>query len=132
MLEALNGALVIFFYRRICEAHPAVLQGHLDHVISALEACSAALPEDDPTGLGTAWPVFIAGCEALTPSRREAFMRWLDKASIICGSAYFVTARNIMVNLWQDQDGHLTTNRGDPMPSWIEIVKQDQAWPLFG
>ncbi|KAJ5408749.1 hypothetical protein N7509_002632 [Penicillium cosmopolitanum] len=131
MLEALNSALVIFFYRRIREAHPAVLQGHVDSVIYALEECKASLLEDGPTGPGTAWPAFIAGCEALTTSRRNAIMQWLNDASSTCGYASFATARDIMVKSWQRQDEHLAANRGDSMPSWIDIVKEEQIWPLF-
>ncbi|KAJ5747652.1 uncharacterized protein N7511_009348 [Penicillium nucicola] len=131
MVEALNAALVIFFYRRIRQTHPAALQGHVDNVITALESCSAALAPDDPTGPGTAWPLFIAGCEAMSPSRREAITNLLDRASSVCGFAAFTTARNIITEVWSRQDEHLTANRGDIMPSWVDTVKQGHIWPLF-
>ncbi|KAJ6179436.1 hypothetical protein N7519_009897 [Penicillium mononematosum] len=131
MVEALNAALVIFFYRRIRKTHPAALQGHVDSVIAALQACSATLTQDDPTGPGTAWPLFIAGCEAMSTARREAVMSMLDKASSICGFAAFGTARNIITEVWRKQDEHLTANRGEAMPSWVDVVKQGQIWPLF-
>lgn len=131
MLEALNGALVIFFYRRCRDTHPALLQGHIDSVIKALEECSEALSQGDPTGPGTAWPAFIAGCEAITSTRRGACMRWLSHASSVSGYVSFATARDIMTKVWRKQDEHLVASRGDPMPSWIEVVKQDQTWPLF-
>ena len=131
MLDALNGALLIFFYRRIRDAHPAVVQGHIDSVITALEECSASMSQNDPTGPGTAWPAFIAGCEAITSHRREAIMRWLDHANSISGYSSYITARDILTKVWCRQDEHLSTSRGDPMPSWIDVVKQDQIWPLF-
>lgn len=131
MLEALNGALLIFFYRRVREAHPAVLQGHVDNVIMALEACSASMDQSDPAGPGTAWPAFIAGCEALTSARREAFIRWLDNASSACGFSSFATARDIMTKVWRKQDEHLAANRGDPMPCWTDVAKEENTWPLF-
>lgn len=131
MLDALNGALLIFFYRRIRDAHSAVLQGHVDSVIVALEECSASMSENDPAVTGTAWPAFIAGCEAITSRRREAIMRWLDHASSVSGYASFDTARDILTKVWQRQDEHLLTTRGDPMPSWLDVVKEDQIWPLF-
>ncbi|KAJ5790613.1 transcriptional regulator family: Fungal Specific TF [Penicillium psychrosexuale] len=131
MVEALNAALVIFFYRRIRQTHPAALQGHVDSVITALQACSATLTQDDPTGPGTAWPLFIAGCEAMSTARREAIMIMLDRASSICGFAAFGTARNIITEVWRKQDEHLTANRGESMPSWVDTVKQGQVWPLF-
>lgn len=128
MLEALNGALMIFFYRRVREAHPAVLQGHVDSVIMALEACSASMDQGSPTG--TAWPAFIAGCEAITPSRREAFMRWLDNASSVCGYRSFATARDIMIKVWRRQDEHLAAKR-DFTPCWMDVAKEENTWPLF-
>jgi arginine metabolism regulation protein II len=131
MVEALNAALVIFFYRRIRQTHPAALQGHVDNVIAALESCSAALAPDDPTGPGTAWPLFIAGCEAMSSSRRDAITSLLDRASSVCGFAAFSSARNIIYELWRRQDEHLTANRGDIMPSWVDTVKEGQIWPLF-
>ncbi|KAJ5112352.1 transcriptional regulator family: Fungal Specific TF [Penicillium argentinense] len=131
MLEALNSALVIFFYRRIREAHPAVLQGHVDSVIHALQECSASLSEEVFSGPGTAWPAFIAGCEAITTPRREAIMQWLEDAGDKCGFASYATARDIMIKSWRRQDEHLTANRRDAMPCWIDIAKEEQIWPLF-
>ncbi|KAJ5556325.1 hypothetical protein N7494_000240 [Penicillium frequentans] len=131
MLEALNEALMIFFYRRIREVHPAVLQGHVDNVINALEECNDTLSQDAQSGPGTAWPIFIAGSEALTTNRREAVLRWLDNASSKCGCTSFATARDVMMKVWRKQDEHLMANRGDRILSWIEIVKEEQTWPLF-
>jgi arginine metabolism regulation protein II len=131
MVEALNAALVIFFYKRIRHTHPAALQGHVDSVITALEACSATRTKEDPTGPGTAWPLFIAGCEAISAPRREAIMTLLDIASAVCGFAAFSAARNIICEVWRKQDEHLTANRGESMPSWVDIVQQGQTWPLF-
>lgn len=131
MLEALNSALLIFFYRRLRDVHPVVLQGHVDSVINALEECSASLAEDDPTGPGTAWPVFIAGCEAITQPRREAILRILDKASSKSGLVSFGTARSIIMKVWSKHDENVVANRGEVMPSWIDIARQDQTWPLF-
>ncbi|KAJ5113291.1 transcriptional regulator family: Fungal Specific TF [Penicillium angulare] len=130
MLEALNEALMIFFYRRIREVHPAVLQGHVDNVINALE-CGSSLSDDDQMGPGTAWPVFIAGSEALTSPRREAIMQWLNNASSKCGFTNFAIARDLLMKVWYKQDEHLVTNKGDPMLSWIEVAKEERIWPLF-
>ncbi|CAG7935792.1 unnamed protein product [Penicillium salamii] len=131
MVEALNAALVIFFYKRIRNTHPAALQGHVDSVIAALEACSATRTEHDPTGPGTAWPLFIAGCEAISNTRRQAITGLLDRASAVCGFAAFSTARNIITEVWRRQDEHMTANRGESMPSWVDAVQQGQTWPLF-
>lgn len=131
MLRALNGALVIFFYRRIRRVHPSILAGHVDNVLTALARFSDSLPQGNLTGPGTAWPAFVAGCEALTASRREAIMQWLDNAELVCGFAAVRTARDIMRELWARQDEHLATNRGDPTPTWIDIARERDIWPLL-
>ncbi|KAL2827318.1 fungal-specific transcription factor domain-containing protein [Aspergillus cavernicola] len=99
MLRALNAALVICFYRRIRRVHPAILAAHVDGVIVALADFTAALPQGHHTGPGGAWPAFIAGCEALTTSRREAILLWMEIAISTCGPAGFRAAINIMIEL---------------------------------
>ncbi|KAL4735283.1 fungal-specific transcription factor domain-containing protein [Aspergillus similis] len=131
MLRALNAALVIFFYRRIRRAHPAILAAHVDSVISSLTDFTAGLPPEHRTGPGAAWPAFIAGCEALSSQRREAILAWLDSAIANCGPVGFSAARDIMVDLWHKQDGHLERNRGEPMPTWTTFVREREIWPLF-
>ncbi|KAL2838521.1 fungal-specific transcription factor domain-containing protein [Aspergillus pseudoustus] len=131
MLRALNAALVIFFYRRIRRVHPAIMAAHVDTAIASLAEFTSSLPPGQSTGPGAAWPAFIAGCEALTAPRRDSIARWLENAISTCGPAGFRAARDIMVELWQRQDEHLHTNRNDPMPTWIDFVREKQIWPLF-
>ncbi|KAL4876734.1 fungal-specific transcription factor domain-containing protein [Aspergillus karnatakaensis] len=131
MLRALNAALVIFFYRRIRRVHPAIMASHVDSVILSLADFTAALPQEHRIGPGAAWPAFIAGCEALTASRREALLQWIETTISTCGPAGFSTARDIMVELWRRQDDHLEMNRGDPMPTWTTFIQERQIWPLF-
>ncbi|KAI9370259.1 fungal-specific transcription factor domain-containing protein [Aspergillus egyptiacus] len=132
IMRALNAALVIFFYRRIRRVHPAVLAAHVDSVIAALTDFTASRPPGKQCiGLGGAWPVFIAGCEALTTSRRERIRSWVDNAISTSGPAGFRAAREIMTELWRRQDKHLETSRGEPMPTWIDFVRERQIWPLF-
>ncbi|KAL4997459.1 fungal-specific transcription factor domain-containing protein [Aspergillus recurvatus] len=131
MLRALNAALVIFFYRRIRRVHPAIMAAHVDSVISSLTDFTAALPHEHRTGPGAAWPVFIAGCEAITSQRRQAILAWLDNAISHWGPVGFSAAKDIMVNLWLKQDDHLERNRGEPMPTWTTSIREEGIWPLF-
>ncbi|GFF57623.1 hypothetical protein IFM62136_03501 [Aspergillus lentulus] len=131
MLRALNGALLIFFYRRVRQVHPAVLAGHVDDVITALADFQKAVPAEHPMSPATAWPMFIAGCEALTASKRDAVLQFFNRAESICRFPIFQTAREILTDVWNQQDQHLETNRRDPMPTWITIVRQKNLWPLF-
>ncbi|KAF9894023.1 hypothetical protein FE257_008995 [Aspergillus nanangensis] len=131
MLRALDASLMIFFYRRIRQVHPAILGGYVDNVISALHQFHAALPQDSYGGPGSAWPAFVAGCEATTSARREGILKCLEKAEMIRSFASFATAKNIMNELWRMQDEHLVRNRGDAFPTWIDVLKAGQSWPLL-
>lgn len=131
MVQALDAALVIYFYRRVRNIHPIALEGHVESVIGALTKFHEVLPQGDPTGPGTAWPAFVAGCEAITPTRREAISKWLDNAESIARFAAFKTAKTIMSKLWARQDEQLKINRGDPIPTWVDVVKKERMWPLF-
>ena len=130
MLRALNAALVIFFYRRIRQAHPHILERHVDHVISGLKDFCATLPPNEPIGLGSIWPAFIAGCEASDPTRRDAIMQWLDRAYASCRFTSFSTAKTIMETLWSGQDQYLAT-RGELIPTWIDLCKEKRIWPML-
>ncbi|KFY24890.1 hypothetical protein V493_04972 [Pseudogymnoascus sp. VKM F-4281 (FW-2241)] len=74
MLRALNAALVILFYRRVRNVNPLILQGHVDHVVQALNQFDQALINHNSQGPGTPWPAFIAGCEAISETHREALL----------------------------------------------------------
>ncbi|KAJ5679323.1 hypothetical protein N7462_007567 [Penicillium macrosclerotiorum] len=130
-LKALNAALVILFYRRVRNVHPAILEGQVDCVIEALRALNASCPNMHPYGHGTLWPVFIAGCEALTTDRRESLLGFVESAEVGAGLAPFHMVKDIMGELWQRQDEHLSTRCRGPVPTWMDVVMERQIWPIF-
>ncbi|GKZ45910.1 hypothetical protein AbraIFM66951_008780 [Aspergillus brasiliensis] len=131
LLQALNSALVIFFYKRIRQVHPAILESQVDKVISALGDFDAALVDADHTGPGTVWPLFIAGCEATTSDRRQLIKVLLDKGEARCGFSTYQTVRDVMKQVWDKQDAHFTRRRGDTFPTWLDVVKSKQIWPIL-
>ncbi|GLA33870.1 hypothetical protein AnigIFM63309_003893 [Aspergillus niger] len=131
LLQALNSALVIFFYRRIRQVHPAILESQVDKVISSLNEFDVALVEADHTGPGTVWPLFIAGCEATTPERRQSITLLLDKGEARCGFSAYHTVRDVMNHVWDKQDAHFTRSRGEAFPTWLDVVKSKQIWPIL-
>ncbi|KAF7596373.1 hypothetical protein BBP40_002117 [Aspergillus hancockii] len=132
MLRALNTALVIFFYRRIRNVHPSILQSHVDEVVAALRDFDLALVQHKVSGPGPAWPAFMAGCEAMAPSKRDALLRWIEKGGAQCGFAAFGIAKDVMTAVWKEQDGYFRFNRtGGPLPTWMDILRQWKLWPML-
>lgn len=131
IIQALNSALVILFYRRICKVHPRILENQVEKVITALQSFSAMLPGANHAGPGFLWPVFIAGCEAMTKDKRESILEIIRMAECKCGLASFTVAKEVMSELWQKQDDHLVANRREPIPTWIDVLRERQDWPMF-
>lgn len=130
MFRALTAALVIFFYRRIYRVHPHILEHHVDDVIGELERFRATLHPNEPIGLGSIWPAFIAGCEATDSRRRDAIVQWLDRSYAYCRFTPLSTAKAIMTALWHKQDECLAA-RGQLITTWIDIAIQEKIWPIL-
>jgi arginine metabolism regulation protein II len=131
VLRAFNAALVILFYRRVRQVHPGILQGHVDSVINAFLAVHATPSEVEHAGPGTLWPIFLAGCEATTKERREAILKIVELSKERCGLSPVDIAEDIMTAVWNRQDEHLKDNRREPLPTWMDVLKERKVWPLF-
>lgn len=130
-IRALNSALVIFFYRRVRQVHPSILEGHIDDVITALHDFNASLTESSQTGPGTVWPLFIAGCEAMTSTRRGSILSLLEAGEAKCQFAPFRTARKVMVEVWNHQDDDSASYQRESIPSWLDVVQRRRIWPML-
>ncbi|CAI7581334.1 unnamed protein product [Penicillium pancosmium] len=124
IVKAFNAGLVILFYRRVRKVHPGILSGQVDIVIRSLQALHAELPMVDHTGPGTIWPVFMAGCEAMTKDKRNAILELLEKSDQNCRLPPFQVARCVITRLWEKYDK-------EHVYSWMDILKEHRAWPMF-
>lgn len=133
MIHALNAALVIFFYRRIRQVHPAILRAHVDDVISSLHEFDAALYQDGLPCPGTGWPAFVAGCEAIVPQQRRWLLMWMEKASTRSGLPVFGASKEVMMEVWRQHDEHSSSSIRcrERLPTWVEVLKQRNFWPIF-
>ncbi|KAE8420668.1 fungal-specific transcription factor domain-containing protein [Aspergillus pseudocaelatus] len=131
ILRALNSTLIIFFHRRVRRTYPAILEREVERVITSLLAFHRRLKVEDPLGLGTLWPLFIAGCEAITDKQREPIRYLLEKSNLMSGLAPFKIASDLVTEVWRRQDEQLTANWQAPFPSWIDISKERTIWPIF-
>lgn len=104
MLRALNTALEIFFYRRIRDLHPRILQGYVSDVIDSLKSFEEALASHNLEGPCPVWPLFMAGCEAVRPKDREFFTELTQRGVEQFGISSFKTAGDIMSTVWKRRD----------------------------
>lgn len=136
--KALNAALVIYFYRRVRHVNPCILQTFVSQVVEAISQLQADSREQDMAGAGTAWPVFMAGCEALREVERDALMNWLLKTGQQSGFAMYNSAVQVMQQVWKQRDSdsgsgmYLANQSGGPGSfSWMDESKQKLEWLLF-
>ena len=132
MVRALNGALVIFFYRRISNVHPWILQAHVRNVAQALRDFDNSCGIFNIDGPGSPWPVFMAGCEAVAKPDREYFSEWLDRAFAKTGFDRFKTIKACMEEVWQKRD-HFSQGKGKGTQSitWVDICKEKHIYVLL-
>lgn len=141
MLRALSSALVIFYYRRIKHVNPWILQSHVDDVILALQSFDESLTKQNLRGPGTAWPAFVAGCEAGVGSRRDTLMNWIETAFWKTGFQSFKSAQEIMKEVWARRDQTKMSPRSvragtNSVPTyshstWIEICREKNEWVIL-
>ena len=140
MIRALNSALVIFFYRRIRDVNSWILQSHVDNVISALRAFDVALAQQRIPGPGTAWPAFMAGCEALSSSRRDSLLTWTETAFSQSGMYGFKAAGELMQEVWRRRDeaatspGSTSSNSSAPLKApwtWVAVSREQNLWAML-
>lgn len=142
MLQALNSALVIYFYRRIRDVNAWILQSHVDDVINALRNFDLALDQMNLQGPGTAWPAFVAGCEASPGARREILLKWIDTAFWKTGQSCYRAANGIMQEVWARRDQVAASPRstrssggksGKPhsTPTWVEVSREKKEWVIL-
>jgi arginine metabolism regulation protein II len=127
MVRALGSALVIFFYRRIRNVNPLVLQDSVNDVIEFLHSFDDALEQHGLLGPGTAWPAFIAGAEAMSIRQRHHISAWLDKGFSKSGFESYRVTKNVLVEVWRRRDE--AEGSGD-CSTWMDVCRDMRCWPL--
>ena len=111
LADTINGliqtSLSIFFYRRIFDLDPDILQQKVLQVRDCLVRCC----EDDDSGTTTihnsavfVWSAFIAACEAQDQLVREFFSTWFRNAARQTGLHFFLRSLSQIEKVWLDGD----------------------------
>ncbi|TVY62195.1 Arginine metabolism regulation protein II [Fusarium oxysporum f. sp. cubense] len=132
LVRALNFALGIFFYRRVYNVHPHILQDYINNVMHALQEFERRCDREKQGWPGSPWPAFMAGCEAMTKEKRDYFANWFERAFDQTGFTRLVTARKCMYQVWERQDRFVMG--GDEMQrhwTWMDISKERNLYVLL-
>lgn len=133
MVKALNQGLLIFFYRRIQYLDPRLLQPYVAGVIQALRNSREVCLTYNVEGSGPAWPVFMAGCEAISQLDRDFVTSWMDEAYSRTGFTRFKTCKECMQMVWQrrSESHQKDPCTGDPNWSWTDICRERNLQPML-
>lgn len=131
LVQALNFALTILFYRRVRHVHSAILESQIDNVIVALDAFSTKQNQEIIPGPGTLWPAFIAACEATKKEQREAIWNIVSKGEKKSGLAPFRMVKDVISEVWMMQDDQRTETCARPLPTWMDLLRAKQSWLVF-
>lgn len=149
MHRAMNAALVIFFYRRIRNVHPWILQIYVKNVVEALRDFDRDITRNSTYKcgtVGTPWPAFIAGCEAITKNDQAWFVAWLRERATKSPSAGTDSALDVMREVWRRRAAARDANathahshhsgvgpRGNSHVefTWVRILQERKNWPML-
>ncbi|XEV01592.1 hypothetical protein FSHL1_006879 [Fusarium sambucinum] len=133
LVRALNFALIIFFYRRIYNVHPHILQQYVNVVAQSLQEFELYCEKEGQGGPGSPWPAFMAGCEAMTKKYRDYFEDWFDRAFARTGFTRLLTAKKCMQKVWEWLDCS-QVNDGELMQrywTWMQISEEQDLYILL-
>lgn len=114
---AIHNSLILYFYRRIHNVNPMILQPYVDRVIENLEKMERHKLESSILNTSIIWPGFMAAVEARGSLRRHAALDWLKKTAKASGWRSFDTASRVTEELWRVQ------REENPDATWVDVLR---------
>ncbi|KAI1082091.1 fungal-specific transcription factor domain-containing protein [Whalleya microplaca] len=119
MINAMQHALAIYFYRRIYDVDASLLQPLVVSVHDSLLRCQGTGSGTMLGSLGLKWPAFIAACEAEGLEVRHSFSNWFESSAQITGLSTFTSTLDIIRETWEAR----CTSNGSKV-AWIDLLKK--------
>jgi len=110
MLTAIHHALAIYFYRKVYDLDPALLQQRVVAVRDCLFRCENAVPCAVYGSAGFVWPAFIAACEATDEAVQASFADMFTKISERSGFSVFTDTLADIRQTWLDKAQGMKNN----------------------
>ncbi|KAL2698473.1 hypothetical protein AAEP93_009861 [Penicillium crustosum] len=118
MLNAMQNALAIYFYRRIHDVDASLLQKKVLGVLDRLLRCEHRDSSVVHGSAGFIWPAFIAACEAEDPLVQASFSDWFGNSARRSGLSCFTETLANIQRIWQEK----TCSNGKSI-TWLDLMK---------
>ncbi|KAF5234606.1 hypothetical protein FAUST_7515 [Fusarium austroamericanum] len=105
LADTMQHALSVYFYRRIYDLDPSMLEKHVLGVRDRLLEF-----DDSDAGMGYGslrliWPAFIAACETDDAGIRDSFIQWFQSSAKKSGLRIFPETMERIQHVWDGRDG---------------------------
>lgn len=118
MFHAMKHALAIYFYRRIYDVEPSILQVKIVQVRDCLMQCESVSPNVLYGSTGFIWPAFIAACETADPEIQLSFSDWFKTSAQRSGLATFTDTLASIERIWQEKG-----SAGGVSMTWHDLMR---------
>ncbi|KAF4468698.1 arg81-transcription factor involved in arginine metabolism [Fusarium albosuccineum] len=102
LAQGLHQALILYFYRRMFNSSPMLLQDVVGRALDHLERCVTRV-NDQELGMCIAWATLTTACEAMTPALQE---KALKISSVTDEQENIITkrpAKEVVTKLWEQR-----------------------------
>jgi Protein of unknown function (DUF3468). len=118
MLNAMQNALAVYFYRRIHDVDASLLQQRVLEVLDRLRRCEHRDSIVVYSSAGFIWPAFIAACEAKDPLVHASFSNWFVNSARRSGLSCFTETLANIQQIWQEK-----TCSNEKSITWLDLMK---------
>lgn len=115
--HAMYFALVVYFFRRVRQTNPILLQSYIELVIENLNAHDQAIKLFNLNAGGIVWPSFIVACEATSADLRRRTLDCLYNNGSH-GYRNYESAVRVVKEVWRRRDDGLSN------VSWVDVVRE--------
>lgn len=120
LLDGMQSALRIYFYRRVYDVSSSMLQPIVVSVRNWLFDYDQANPDFLHGSFGLMWPAFIAACEAEGEELQSSFRQWFCNAAQRSGLGCISENARFIERVWQAR----RTDANNDI-SWLDIIGKD-------
>lgn len=99
-MGVLHHALIIYFYRKIANVEPEILQSKVVGVKENLARCQQHFDARQGPLLVLSWSAFIAGCEASDYELQDWFSEWFALHAIRGPGSLGTKLHHVMLDVW--------------------------------